>query len=95
MGNIIEIENLYYTYPKGRRALTEINLEVKEGEFLVIMGPNGAGKTTFCLTLNGIVPSTTGGRFSGVIRVKGMDTLEHRVYELASHIGIVQQNPEL
>ncbi|MHA1839844.1 MAG: energy-coupling factor ABC transporter ATP-binding protein, partial [Candidatus Ranarchaeia archaeon] len=94
MGNIVEIESLHYTYSKGQEALKNINLTIKEGEFLVIMGANGAGKTTLCLTLNGIIPSTTGGEFRGVIRVKGMDTLERRVYELAEHVGMVQQNPE-
>jgi len=92
------MENVYYSYPKqvkaGTFALNNINLNIKQGEFLVIMGANGAGKTSLCLTLNGIIPSSTGGKFSGFIKVEGMDTVETRVYELAEKVGMVLQNPE-
>ncbi|MEM2896424.1 MAG: energy-coupling factor transporter ATPase [Candidatus Bathyarchaeia archaeon] len=94
MSKIIKIENLTYTYPRGITALKNLNLEVEKGEFLVIMGPNGAGKTTLCLTLNGIIPNSLGGEMAGRVSVCGMDTLEHRVYELAQKVGMIVQNPE-
>jgi energy-coupling factor transport system ATP-binding protein len=94
LSKIIKIEELTYTYPRGITALKNINLEVEEGEFLVIMGPNGAGKTTLCLTLNGIIPNSIGGEMKGRVLVDGMDTREHRVYELAQKVGMVVQNPE-
>ncbi|MDR1820747.1 MAG: ABC transporter ATP-binding protein [Methanobrevibacter sp.] len=47
MSNIIEIETLTKSYEKGNvKALNDVNLTVKEGEFIAIMGPSGSGKST-------------------------------------------------
>ncbi|MBL7063408.1 MAG: ATP-binding cassette domain-containing protein [Anaerolineae bacterium] len=90
----ISIHGLTYTYPNGTRALDGVDLEVRQGEYVAIMGANGAGKTTLCLFLNGVVPHITGGRVKGRVRVLGMDTFEHHVYELAQIVGMVLQDPE-
>jgi branched-chain amino acid transport system ATP-binding protein len=44
----------------GLAALTEVNLTLKEGEFLGIIGPNGAGKTTLFNVVTGVYPPTKG-----------------------------------
>ncbi len=93
-GPVIQVQNLTYTYPNGTRALDGVSLEVDPGEYVAVIGANGAGKTTLCLLLNGVVPHITGGRIKGQVRVLGMDTFEHPVYELAQHVGIVLQDPE-
>ncbi len=90
----IAVENVSYEYPNGFRALNRNNLNIEKGQFIVIMGPNGAGKSTFCLTLNGIVPQSAGGKFYGSIHINGMDTLTTEVFKLAQHVGLVMQNPE-
>jgi energy-coupling factor transporter ATP-binding protein EcfA2 len=96
----ISIHDLYFSYPplvpdgEPIPVLREINLEVERGEFVSIMGPTGVGKTTLCLTLNGIVPQTTGGTIRGEVVVAGVDTRQHPVPELASRVGIVFQDPE-
>ncbi|MEM2896321.1 MAG: energy-coupling factor transporter ATPase [Candidatus Bathyarchaeia archaeon] len=91
----IKIKNLSFTYPRGEKpAIDNINLEVKKGEFLVIMGPNGAGKTTLCLTLNGVIPTVINGEYNGKVIVEGMVTTEHMVYELAQKVGVTLQDPE-
>jgi energy-coupling factor transport system ATP-binding protein len=91
---IIKIENLSYTYPSTTKALTDISLEVYPGEYLAIVGANGAGKTTLCMFLNGVIPNVVGGRVGGSVRVCGMDTFEHHVYDIAQHVGLVLQDPE-
>jgi branched-chain amino acid transport system ATP-binding protein len=48
----IRIENLSLSFG-GVRALTEINVEIRDGEILAIIGPNGAGKTCFLNCING------------------------------------------
>jgi energy-coupling factor transport system ATP-binding protein len=58
------------------------------------MGRTGAGKTTLCLTLNGVVPHATGGRFLGDVIVAGRNTKTHPVAELATQVGLVFQDPE-
>jgi energy-coupling factor transporter ATP-binding protein EcfA2 len=96
MGEIIAVlENVSYLYPRSTRpVLSEINLEIKKGEFFGLIGPTGAGKTTLCCALNGIVPQFYGGRFFGRIVVAGLDTLEHPISLIARHVGEVFEDPE-
>lgn len=91
----ISVRNVTYTYPEqDTSALKDVSLEVKKGEYLVIMGPNGAGKTTLCVLLNGVIPNVLGGKMRGRVEVMGLDTRRHHVYELAQHVGMVLQDPE-
>ncbi|MGQ4913501.1 MAG: ABC transporter ATP-binding protein [Candidatus Asgardarchaeia archaeon] len=92
--DIITISNLSFAYPNGAQALKGIDLNIKRGEYLVVMGENGAGKTTLCLCLNGIIPNVIEGDYDGEVYVDGMKTVEHRVYELAQKVGIALQDPE-
>ncbi len=66
---MLEVENLIVAYG-GLRALNEISLEVREGEFVAIVGPNGAGKTTLFKTISGTVEPV-----SGQIKYLGRDLL--------------------
>ena len=93
--NIAVIENVSYSYPRlDQTVLTDINLNIKKGEFFGLIGPTGAGKTTFCCALNGIVPQFYGGRFFGKIEIAGLDTLDHPISVLAKHVGQVFEDPE-
>jgi energy-coupling factor transport system ATP-binding protein len=91
----VSIQNLTYTY-RGRQkpALDGVNLEVAEGEFVVIMGHSGAGKSTLCTSLNGLIPHFLRGRMEGEVRVGGRSTREGRVGEFASEVGLVFQDFE-
>jgi ABC-type cobalt transport system, ATPase component len=97
---IIAIKNLKFAYPEYNKinnsvnVLDNLNLKIKKGEFLSIMGPTGAGKTTLCLTLNGIIPHSSGGSFGGEVMVCGMNTKEVDVSHIARKLGIVFQDPE-
>ena len=52
--NLIEVKNLSFRYPNSEEYnLKNVSVEVKRGEFLVVMGENGAGKTTLCKALCG------------------------------------------
>ena len=46
------------TYPGGLKALKNVDLEIAEGEFVVIVGLSGAGKSTLLRAINGLVPVT-------------------------------------
>jgi len=97
---VIRIEDFFYAYPpllpEGQpiEVLHGVNLSVERGEFLAIMGPTGVGKTTLCLSMNGLVPQATGGVARGHVVVLGHDTRTTPVAELATHVGIVYQDPE-
>ena len=44
--NIIELKHITKTYEDGYSAVSDFNLEVKQGEFITFLGPSGCGKTT-------------------------------------------------
>src|SRR5580700_3764624 len=56
---MLEVANLSVSYG-GLRALTDVTLSVKEGQFVTVVGPNGAGKSTLFKTISGIVPPVAG-----------------------------------
>ncbi len=90
----VEVRCLSYEYPNGVRALSGLDFDIEAGQCVAIMGSNGSGKSTFCLSLNGIIPQSIGGRLYGSVHVLGMDTTEHHVHALARRVGLVMQNPE-
>ncbi len=93
--NIIEIENLTYSYPAAKSPiLKNISLQVEEGDFLAVVGNNGCGKSTFCKTLNGLIPHFITGDWEGTVRVGGLNTLESDVGALACKAGYVYQDFE-
>ena len=57
---IIKIKNLSHQYEDGTYGVREVNLEIEEGEFLVIAGANGSGKTTLLRHLNGLLLPSEG-----------------------------------
>jgi len=92
---IIELEQVSFTYKEGSKpALTGIDLEINEGEFVGIIGPTGAGKTTLCWAMIGVVPQILRGEFDGRVEVKGLPSNTTPVAQIAQVIGLVQQDAE-
>lgn len=89
----IKIENLKFKFPEASEwALQEVNLTVKEGEFLVICGPSGCGKTTLLRLLkNELAPV---GTREGEIYYKNTRLAEWNKKTLIEEIGFVSQDPE-
>jgi len=61
---------------------------------VVLTGPSGCGKTTLCRCFNGLIPLFYGGKLEGEVVVADLKVVEHSIYELARHVGLVFQNPE-
>ena len=96
---LIDVRNLSFEYERGSirgttGALSDINLQVNSGEFVVITGPSGCGKSTLCKCLNGLIPHAIGGMMDGEVTVCGMNTTEHEVFEFAPHLCMVFQDPD-
>lgn len=92
---MIEIKNLTYRYPTAdKNALSNITLNIGEGEFVVVTGHSGCGKTTLFRCLTGLIPHFHGGELSGDVTVAKLKVLAHSVSELSQHVGYVFQNPE-
>ncbi|MBD3407893.1 MAG: ATP-binding cassette domain-containing protein [Candidatus Lokiarchaeota archaeon] len=74
-------------------ALKKIQLEITEGEYVVITGPSGCGKTTLCRAINGLVPHFHRGYIRGSVIIDGINTRVSSVADLSAIAGMVFQNP--
>ncbi|ASJ11152.1 iron ABC transporter ATP-binding protein [Thermococcus sp. P6] len=83
----ITVENLRLAY-NGGAVLRGVNLEVQEGEFVVILGPNGAGKTTLLKCIAGLLPC------DGAVKVFERPVEHYPGDELAKVIAYVPQRFE-
>lgn len=92
---MIQLKKFSYSYPRSdQQALREIDLDIQDGEFLLVTGPSGSGKSSLGRALNGLIPHYYGGEVSGSIRIFGMNPLAESIAELAKQVGIVFQDPE-
>jgi cobalt/nickel transport system ATP-binding protein len=87
-GGILQVSDLYFTYPDGNAALRGVSLKLSAGEKAAVVGPNGAGKSTLLLNLNGILE----GR--GQIEVGGLRLTPENLPAIRGMVGLVFQNPD-
>lgn len=88
MAAIIEIKDLSFSYPDGKRALSGINLTVYSDEKIALIGANGAGKSTLFLHLNGLLNG------EGQISVKSLPLIKKNLAQIRAVVGVVFQNPD-
>ena len=92
---ILRFEEVSYRYPAAETwTLQEVNLNIAQGQGVLLAGASGSGKSTFCRASIGLIPNFHGGEFIGRVFVDGLDTRQHPVYRLFSHAGLVFQNPD-
>lgn len=87
---MIELNSISKRYPNGVSALYDININIKEGEFVYVIGATGSGKSTLIKIINGEEIPT-----SGVALIAGVDVgkLKHRrVPYYRRNIGVVFQD---
>ena len=78
MTSALELERVSYRYPGARvPALTEISLELAQGEFAVLAGASASGKSTLLRIASGLVPHFHGGTFAGRAEICGMELRDH------------------
>ena len=93
--NMIKSEDLVFKYVNAEEqtekvAINHVSMEVKNGEFLVILGHNGSGKSTMAKHMNALLlPS------GGKMYVDGLDTSDiENLWEVRRRAGMVFQNPD-
>lgn len=93
--NMIKSEDLVFKYVNAEEqtekvAINHVSMEVKKGEFLVILGHNGSGKSTMAKHMNALLlPS------GGKMYVDGLDTSDiENLWEVRRRAGMVFQNPD-
>ena len=91
----IRLEHVNYIYSPDnafrKQALRDVNLEIRDGEFIGLIGHTGSGKSTLIQHLNGLLKATDGS-----IYYNGQNIYDekYRMTELRSHVGLVFQYPE-
>ena len=96
---IVEAKKLIFEYIRRdeegnvegiTRAVDEVDLDVKQGDFVAVLGHNGSGKSTLAKHLNAILYPT-----EGTVWVDGKDTSEEKyLWEIRQTAGMVFQNPD-
>ena len=92
---MIKTDKVTYEYKSNiddsvQTAVKDLSIEVKKGEFLVILGHNGSGKSTLAKMMNGLLLPTR-----GEVYVSGMNTKdEDKIWDIRSKAGMVFQNPD-
>lgn len=91
---LIRFEAVTFTHSGAQRpVLTNLNLEVPEGELCLVTGATGTGKSTLLQLVNGLAPHFTGGALDGRVLVGGRDTRFNPPRRLADLVGTVGQVP--
>lgn len=96
---IIKAKNLIYEYirrdEEGNvegiiKAVDDVSLDVKQGQFIAVLGHNGSGKSTLAKHINAILCPT-----EGTVWVDGMDTKDEKeIWNIRQAAGMVFQNPD-
>ena len=99
MEHMVKAQNVTFKYHKYNdqgeieesfTALDNLNLNIKKGEFVVIVGHNGSGKSTFAKHLNAIL-----NPMEGILLIKGIDTKDsNKIWDIRQIAGMVFQNPD-
>lgn len=91
----IKIENLTYIYmpktPFEKKAIDDVSIEIKQGEFVALIGHTGSGKSTLIQHINGLLKPT-----SGKILIDDIDITKKNVKltNIRKKVGLVFQYPE-
>ncbi len=96
---IVRTKDLVYEYIRRdeegnvegiTRAVDQVDMDIRQGEFIAILGHNGSGKSTLAKHINAILNPT-----EGTVWVDGMDTSEaEKVWDIRRTAGMVFQNPD-
>lgn len=92
---MFKIENLNFSYNNSNENnLSDINLNIKRGEVILLCGESGCGKTTLTRFLNGLIPNFFTGDIYGKVYFNDTLVMHLPIYKIAEHIGSVFQNPK-
>lgn len=93
---MIQIDHVTFTYSgesAGGGGIHDIQLEIPDGQFVVLCGESGCGKTTITRLINGLIPHYYEGKMTGNVLVNGKMVSEQPLYDTAKMVGSVFQNP--
>jgi putative ABC transport system ATP-binding protein len=86
--NILELNQVSFSYPGGKPVMHEVNLEISENDLIVIKGESGAGKSTFLKLFNRFCDPD-----SGRVLFNNMELYEYKIDDIRSSIIYLPQLP--
>lgn len=86
----VKMEQVALTYPDGRVALQNINLEARLGEIVALVGPTGAGKTSLAYLIPSFLQAS-----AGKVSIDGVDVKDISVPSLREQVAYVFQETQL
>lgn len=86
---MIELQDVSKTYNGNSYAVTDLNLNIRDGEIFGFLGPNGAGKTTTIKMITGIISATKGN-----IKINGVD-IHNEPLKAKKQFGFVPDSPDM
>lgn len=91
MGNLtrISVRVDSFSYPDGTKAMNNIGIDVKKGEFSGILGSNGSGKTTLLKIMDGLIKE-----YKGDVLLDGADIRKLSPKEIYTKVGLIFQSPD-
>ena len=93
--SIISFEKFFCQYHfRDDWALSDINLSISQGEFIIITGPSGSGKSSLCYSLVGLIPFFYAGKTKGEVFVEKQKVQESSILNLSKKIGYIPQRVE-
>lgn len=93
---MIKIDHISFSYGEENEntgGVRDIDLNIEDGQFVVLCGESGCGKTTITRLINGLIPHYYEGQMAGEVWVKGEKVSEQPLYDTAAVVGSVFQNP--
>lgn len=91
---MLTLENLSLFYEQDKKILDCINLNVADGECILLTGESGSGKSSIINSINGLAFEYENAKISGTIKVDNKDLKGMELYEISLLISSVFQNPK-
>ncbi|MDD3411129.1 MAG: ABC transporter ATP-binding protein [Eubacteriales bacterium] len=93
--SIISFKDFTFQYRAQKNpTLRHINLDIEQGQRVLVCGPSGSGKSTLASCINGLIPFSYPGQWSGELTVDGVNAPKSSIFELSRHVGTVLQDPD-
>lgn len=90
---MIEFKNVTFRYnAQAEPTLKNINLQINEGEKVLVVGPSGSGKSTLGNLINGVIPENFRGDLSGEIYIDGKNAKDMSIFDTSLKVGTLLQN---
>ena len=95
MKTMIEFKDFSFQYKSQKKpTLHHINLEIKEGEKVLIVGPSGSGKSTLGHCINGLIPFAYPGKKEGKLFIEENDSEKLDIFSSSKLVGTVMQDAD-